>query len=311
MKLYFAAFLLAFNSLILNAQQLDSLSQKGPARIPDWIPLIPGGTYFYEGKIVEGITFTAIELGGIYVGLKYDNSLKSGSTSPYYNYPLQFGLEAYMINYCEYERNLLERCKYKYPDFKYDPISEKDLFLAPFKPENILTPITIGMIGAACAELYFDGRTASKRWGDVQQMYFINHYIDKNQALATYATVSMASAWSAGVSEEYFMRNGIMPYLDYKLGKTQGLIYSSVGFGLMHFPNVFFADKKDYGQELEQVFVTTIAGFLLGYDVQNRGYQIGPAVAAHVWYDFILMFGSFLIDPQNNEFAVQVKFNIQ
>jgi len=43
-------------------------------------------------------------------------------------------------------------------------------------------------------------------------------------------------------------------------------------------------------------------------DVQNRGYQIGPAVAAHAWYDFTLMLESFLVDPANDVFAVQVKF---
>jgi membrane protease YdiL (CAAX protease family) len=307
---FFFVFILLF-CRFLNAQQRDSVIQQIPDRFPGWTIIVPGGTFFYEGKTAEGITFTALELGGIYLGIKYDHTLKSGSTSPYYNYPLLIALQAYNISYCEYERNILERWKYKHPDFQYDPISKKDLFLAPFKIENIVTPITIGMMSVACLDLWIDGKKASHHWADVRQMYFLDRYIDKSSALPVYAAVSMASAWSAGVFEEYSFRNGVMPYLDYKFGQTQGLIYSSVGFGLMHCPNIFFANKKDYGRELEQVLEATIAGFLLGYDVQSRGHHIGPAVAAHAWYDFILMFGSFLVDPENNAFGVQVSFHVQ
>ena len=78
----------------------------------------------------------------------------------------------------------------------------------------------------------------------------------------------------------------------------------------MHFTNLAFAQKPDYVGTLIQVASASAAGFLLGNDVQRRGYNIGPAVAAHMWYDFVLMFGSFLVNPQNNFLGVNVSFRL-
>ena len=311
MRLKLFLLLLFTDVCLLHCQLSDTLKQYSPKSFPLWSFLAPGGTYYYDGRIAEGMTFSAIEIGGIVIGLHYDNTLKSGSTSPYYNYPLLLGLQAYSIDKCDWVRNKLELFKYKHPDFQYDPISEKDLFLAPFKTENIITPVTLGMVGIACLELWFQGRGADKHIDQVRQMYFLDHYVGRNSGLAIFGTTSLAVSWSAGVNEEYWMRNGLMPLLDYKYGQTKGLYYSSFAFGLLHLPNLLFADKPDYGQALAQFIETTVAGLILGTDVQNRGYQIGPAVAAHAWYDFTLMLGSFLVDPANNGFAVQVKFNVQ
>jgi membrane protease YdiL (CAAX protease family) len=311
MRLRLILLLLFTEVCLLHCQSSDTLKQNPPNSFPGWTLLVPGATYYYDGRVVEGLTFSTLEIGGIIMGIQYDNTLKSGSNSPYYNYPLLLGMQAYNIDKCDWVRNKLELVKYKHPDFQYDPISEKDLFLAPFKIENIFTPVTLGMAGIACLELWFQGRGVDKHINQVQQMYFLDHYIDRNSGLAIFGTTSLAVSWGAGVSEEYWMRNGVMPLLDYKYGQTKGLYYSSFAFGLLHIPNLLFADKPDYGQALAQFIETTLAGLILGTDVQNRGYQIGPAVAAHAWYDFILMFGSFLVDPTNNGFAVQVKFNVQ
>jgi membrane protease YdiL (CAAX protease family) len=118
-------------------------------------------------------------------------------------------------------------------------------------------------------------------------------------------------SWGAGISEEYYFRNGLMPVLDYEYGQTNGLIFSSVTFGVLHLSNLLFSNKPDYGQALAQVIEATLTSLVLGQDVHNRGYKIGPAVAAHAWYDFTLMLGSFLINPKENVFAVKVNFNIQ
>jgi membrane protease YdiL (CAAX protease family) len=263
------------------------------------------------GALLRGLTFSAIEIGGIVMGLHYDNTLKSNSASAYYNYPLLIGLKTFEVDKCDFVRNRLELIKYRYPDFQYDPISEKDLFLAPFKAENVFTAVTMGLVGIAIIEVWLDGRGVENRIDKVQQMYFLDRYIDRNPALAIYGTTSLAVSWGAGVSEEYLMRNWFMPILDYKYGQTNGLIFSSVAFGVLHLPNLLFADKPDYGQALVQVVEATLVGLVLGQDVHNRGYKIGPVVAAHAWYDFTLMLGSFLINPKENVFAVKVKFNIQ
>ncbi len=51
-----------------------------------------------------------------------------------------------------------------------------------------------------------------------------------------------------------------MPHMDYKYGQKKGLIYSSIFFGSMHFTNLLFSDKPDYGATLLQVAEASIAG---------------------------------------------------
>ena len=69
-------------------------------------------------------------------------------------------------------------------------------------------------------------------------------------------------------------------------------------------------DKPDYSDAFLQVGVATVLGYFSGKDVQNRQYKIGPAVAAHTWYDTVLMIGSFLVNPEDNVFGVNLKFNV-
>lgn len=295
----------------LSSQTSDTLISKYSKAFPTWTLIIPGGSYLYNGRISEGLTFAAFEISGVVIGLKYNSTLKNNSTSPYYNYPAVVALKIFEVDKCDFLRNRLELIKLKAPDFKYDQISESDLLLAPFKSENIFTPITIGFVGAALIELLVTGRRIEQKINKVEQIYFLDHYIKRNPALTIYGTTSLSLSWGAGVSEEYLFRNTIMPILDYKYGQTKGLLYSSISFGIGHFTNLAFSNKPDFGQSLLQVFEATIGGYLLGRDVQNRGYQIGPAVAAHTWYNFTLILGSFLINPKENVFAVNVKFTVK
>ena len=127
------------------AQTTDSLKQE-PRQLPYWTFWVPGASYFHQGKIIQGSIFSTLEIGGIYLGIKFDKSLKNNSSSPYYNYPLFIGLQAFQTEKLTQLRNQLEIIKYHNPDFNYDELSEKDLYLAPFKIKNIATPITGGMV---------------------------------------------------------------------------------------------------------------------------------------------------------------------
>lgn len=113
------------------------------------------------------------------------------------------------------------------------------------------------------------------------------------------------------MGEEYVLRNWLMPVLDYRYGQKRGLIFSSLTFGVLHFSNLLFAEKPDVGSALLQVGEATILGYFLGRSVQKRGYNIGPAVAAHMWYNAALMIGSFLLNPEENFLGVNIQFTIK
>lgn len=292
-----------------NSQTIDSVKIK-PKIIPGWTFWLPGASHFYQGNIVQGSIFSTLEIGGTYLGIRYDNNLKNNSSTPYYNYPLLIGLQAFQTEKLTLFRNQLEVIKYRRPDFKYDELSDKDLYLAPFKVKNIFTPITGGMMLLAAAFLGVEKLNETNRYNDIDKMYVLNRYMGRDQSMAIFGVTSLAISWSAGVGEEYVCRNYMLPILDYRYGQKKGLIISSAIFGGMHFANVLFADKPDYKAALFQVGEATLAGYFLGRDVQKRGYNIGPAVAAHMWYDFTLMLGSFLINPKNNYLGVNLKFKL-
>jgi len=301
---------LCFISLTVYSQSDTSFSEI-PELYPRWTLYVPGASHFYDHRIAEGLIFSGVELGGLTVGIVYNNQLKSQTSSPYYNFPLLIGMQAYNIDKCDWFRNTLEVVKYNHPDFRYDPIKFNELLKAPFQAKNFFTPINGIFIAVAAAELYLGSRGADHKFRDIDQMYFINRYMDRDPALAIYGVTSLAVSYGAGVAEEYYFRNGIMPIWDYRFGQRKGLIYSSLFFGSIHLTNLMFTSgKPDYGAALLQVAEASVAGYFLGRDVQKRGYNIGPATAAHMWYDFMLMLGSFLIDPENNFLGVSMKFRI-
>lgn len=301
-------FSLILISGVLNAQT-DSSVQKKLIVYPNWTLYVPGGTHFKDNRIVEAIIFSGTTIGGITLGIIYDNKLKSNSSTPYYNFPLLLGMEAYNIDKCDWLQNRLEILKYHQPDFKYDPIKFNDLLKAPFQPKNIFTPITGGLFIVALAELYFE-RGSNQSFKDIDKIYVVDHYANKNSALAIYGATSIGASFGAGIGEEYIFRNTFLPIWDYRYGQKKGLIYSSLLFGSMHFGNLLYSNRPDYKAAVFQAGEASILGYFLGRDVQNRGYNIGPAVAAHMWYDFTLMLGSFLIDPKNNYLGVNMKFKI-
>jgi membrane protease YdiL (CAAX protease family) len=292
---------------ITTGQQIDSLGRPIPERYPLWTLYVPGATHFYDGRVIEGMVFSFLEVGGIAAEIAVDSKLNPQGSTAYYNYPLLVGIQSYTIDKCDFFHNRLESFKYKHPDFRYDPISYHDLLLAPFQSKNIFTPITGGFIALALLQLYLDSRSAPYSYNQVDQMYVIDRYARRTPAMAVFGTSSMIISMGAGIGEEYMIRNSVMPYLDYQYGQTRGLWYSSLIFGVGHLPNLLFAKNPDYSAALRQAAVTTLIGYVLGLDVQNRGYQIGPAVAAHTWYDFTLMLGSFLADPKNNIFGVNMQ----
>jgi len=94
-------------------------------------------------------------------------------------------------------------------------------------------------------------------------------------------------------------------------GKSKGLVFSSVAFGLSHFPNYFKANSRETKMAaLSQLATTSLAGMVYGLDVQRREYNIGPSVAAHAWFDMIVMVGSFLINPENNYIGADLRLEL-
>ncbi|HDJ33069.1 MAG TPA: CPBP family intramembrane metalloprotease [Bacteroidetes bacterium] len=305
-------FLLTLDFLLLfpvtGASPTDTTSVDDIRLFPPWMLWVPGATHFAEGRLGTGLAFSLGETGAIALGIAFDKQLRSETSSPYSNYPLLLGMELYNIDKCHFMRNRLEYLKATRPGFRYDDITFNKLMLEPFRPKNIFTPITGLFVAVAMGQLYLESRHDNPDYSEVNEIYLLNRYVPRDRAMAFYGTASLAASWGAGVGEEYWFRNGLMPIWDYRFGQEKGLAYSSLLFGSLHLTNLLFEPEPDLKAALTQALAATVAGWLLGRDVQKRDYDIGPASAAHTWYDFTLMLGSFLINPEDNIFGVRVRF---
>jgi len=308
-KKILSIFLIVCFAINIQAQETDSI-KRIPKLYKTWMFYVPGITHFKEKRYAEGILLSTLEIGGIAMGIIFNKDLKAENNSTYYNFPLYIGLNALTVDKCDFFRNQLEFIKYQRPNFQYDPMTFKQLIVAPFMPKNIFTPITGSFIALALAELWLESRNAEFSYSKVNKMSFLNTYVDKNTGMAIYGAASMAMSWEAGVGEEYIFRNWLMPILDYRLGQRKGLVISSAVFGGMHAVNYLFVENPDPVAMLYQVGFTSIMGYVLGKNVQKNHYRIGKAIAAHAWYDFTLMLGSFLVNPKENVFGVNVTLKL-
>ena len=234
----------------LNGQFIENSLDDEPELYPSWTFWVPGATHFYDGGITGGIIFSGLETGLITTGILYEKRLKSHSNSPYYNYPLFLGINLFGIDKIDFAMRNLADMKFHNPGFSYDPVSFNNLLKEPFRYRNILTPITGSFMALALLQLYIESRNAEYSIRKVNEIYFMDGFIPKETALPLYALVSAGMSWEAGIGEEYWIRNYLMPVLDYRMGKRKGLLLTSGIFGGLHGMNYLFIRDR-YGNIYE------------------------------------------------------------
>jgi membrane protease YdiL (CAAX protease family) len=310
MKNTVSLFYILIIAMHVQSHDIDSARGTAPPLYPLWTFFIPGATHFYDGRIGTGLVFSTLEVGLTAAGIVYNKDLKEHNSSPYYNYPLFSGLNAFAVDKCDFLRNNLEYFKYKHPDFIYDDISFTDVLKEPFRPKNVFSLLTGGFIALALAELWILSLNADYSIHDVSTFHFIDRYIDRNPALGLYGVTSLGMSWEAGVGEEYVFRNYLMPIVNYKYGKPKGLLVSTGIFGASHAFNYLFAEKPELSTIIYHVVFATVMGYMLGKNVEMHNDKIGQAIAAHTWYNFAFMLGTFLVNPKENVFGVDITLKI-
>lgn len=307
--------LLTFSLSLCHGQYTGLLQDSGTdnsqiKRYPKWTLWLPGATHFYDGHVGRGLWISTLTLGSAATGIIYKDELRSGTNSQYANYPLLLAMSTYGMDKTHYYQKELAYIKDRHPRFRYDPIAFNELLKAPFRPKNIFTPLTGGVVGFALAQLYISHVQSDISFGQVDRFQFFDRYIGKERAIPFYGLVAMTTNWSVGISEEYMFRNYLMPILDYEFGQKTGLLVSSGIFGAGHALNYLFVEDPDPWDILLHVSSTTVLGYAFGKNVQNNDYRISQAVAAHAWYNFTLMLGSFLVNPRENVFGVNIKVSL-
>jgi len=197
------------------------------------------------------------------------------------------------------------------------PVSHEsltDLASAPFRPRVLGRPWVWAGVPAALAAglgmLYLvapddlDGDRSLLDGGGVD---FLGRHF------GTAPGVALGEAYYGGlflpvaIGEESLFRGVLQPALSERLGKWGGWATTSVLFGAVHIFN-FTQPGQDLEDALIAVPFITVVGSAMGLAYMRNGYQLETSVAMHFWYDFLLSTAYFVADPDNQPFAVRIRF---
>lgn len=296
-----------FNAILLLSLLLSAETQEMSAISEEKVPLIyllaPGGTHFYEGDTAEGLAFAITELGLIGAGISVSGRL-DGEDREELNVPYLLATQVYIIDkWSFYQKRMKENeRRYGYNGVGYDPSPLSDLLLAPFKKENVFTPLVLTFVALGSMDGFFGYPKDKKRFRDISGVRAAGHNMSRDTGTLYYETASAAVSWGAATSEEMLFRGMLMPILDYRYGKKTGLAASSITFGLLHLAN------PDVSYPFYLFAQATLAGFIFGNQVQKDDYRMGKVIAAHFWYDFVSMTTTWITNPGENPLGVGVAF---
>ena len=175
-----------------------------------------------------------------------------------------------------------------------DGASLKNHILAPFRRENILAPANLfasGLAAGLVTAQFASG--AGTPWPDRVDW--------GGGSRQTLGNIGVGTAWvgytvtNVAVSEEAMFRGLLQPILvDLTRRPWLGMTLSNMLFGLAHF------DLDDPATGAISATYITLASFDVSISAHKHGYDLGRPIAAHFWYDTILITGTLLLDPRDS-----------
>ncbi len=188
-----------------------------------------------------------------------------------------------------------------------------DLLLAPFDPDVIFQPeVGLGLVGMIAlgmlASYLVDGRLASDRTlVGAERVNFMGRAMHPAAGISLGELYYMGMFLPVGIGEEALFRGVLQSGLSEHMGQWGGLASSSLIFGAAHAPNAYMMSDK--GQQMRYMsigvpFLTLLGGYM-GWVYMHNGFSLAEPVALHFWYDFIMSTLSFVLDPDNQPFAIR------
>jgi membrane protease YdiL (CAAX protease family) len=199
---------------------------------------------------------------------------------------------------------------YRYP---VSPEGLTDLVSAPFRPSVLKRPwfwaglpllfgAAIGYTALVGGDEPMDGMMRSL--GDGRGVWFLGRRYGAKTGFLLGESYYASTFLPVGVGEEALFRGAVQPGLSEMLGLWPGWAVSSLIFGAVH---AFNFTEEDRGLRLASRAVPfiTATGSYLGLVAIKTGFRLETSVALHFWYDFLLGTTAFILDPDNQPFALR------
>lgn len=225
--------------------------------------LIPGGGHFYLGEPDLGAAYLASTLSFSGAGLWLDRRNEKLGRDKEVNTFWLFALKEWELSFFTTYRSAIRAQDLDPVAMGVDDIPVKEMFLSPFRTENISDPMVVmaGLLGIAAA--VYDSRNVKESLGSVTRIGILGADANRECGTGVYAMDAFALSLGAGVGEEAFWRGIIQNGMEARFGKTRGLWYTASLFGAGHLIDL------DGEIRFERVIVATIGGLYLGHMYQK------------------------------------------
>ncbi len=285
---------------IAQSNEALAMQYKDPGKAIIFSSLFPGGGHFYLGDYKTGSFYLLTELGLLLAGNQVKDELERTELNIFHLHALKLH-ELNIFTAYRQARLRIDNFGYRNP-IDDTPVSK--LALAPFKWENIKDPNVYGFFLAGVVLNAIEASLNKERrsFQDVDKVQIMGKKYGRNRSLAAYETLWISISLNAAVSEECFYRGVIQSQLEEAMGKRQGLILTSLLFGLGHVSEP--TETKSWVNGI----IGSLSGFYLGKLYQNTNYSLEKPIAAHFWFNVAAGTTLFLLDPANNPLGLKVTF---
>jgi len=192
---------------------------------------------------------------------------------------------------------------------KYVPQENlSELARAPFSFEVLRRPtVWGGIIGTLAAGLLVsrlvDGPITTQGFG--KRPVLFGHEVNSAAGYPAAGVIGVGLFEHVSLAEESTFRGLLQSTWSREYGEDRGFVYGSLAFGALHATNIFFMDSSERLNYLAVgVPFITVLGSYLGLVYRSSGYSLGPSVAIHFWYDFLVEAIGFAGDPKNSPLAL-------
>jgi membrane protease YdiL (CAAX protease family) len=270
----------------------------------NWGFLFPGLSQLCQGREVEGGTLLAF--GVAEVGTAIAVGRREGIEHPGAAIPLLAFQDLWIYGIFDGIRD--EQLASFVPYTPQDTFSE--LAVAPFNWQVLKRPeIWIGILATTAigvaVSMFVDESGNTDRLGEDPNVFGETMQPALGYPIA--AGVGAGLFEHVALAEEMMFRGFLQSALVRRYGETGGWIWGSILFGLAHAPNAWLLpedQRRDY--LLYGVPFITLIGSYLGLTYRWSRYSLGPPVAVHFWYDFLLTATFFALDPTNSPISARI-----
>jgi membrane protease YdiL (CAAX protease family) len=264
--------------------------------------VFPGVGQLCRGHTAEGALIAG--LGVAELGTAIASGAKNGFSQPGAGVPLlAFGD---LLTLSVMDAVLETQRAARLPYVPQESLSE--LARAPFSAEVMSRPaVWAGILGTLAAGLLVsrivDGPLDTQNFG--RRPVLFGREMNTAPGYAAAGAIGVGLFEHVALAEETAFRGLLQGGWTRSNGEERGWIYGSLAFGLVHATNIIFLPES---QRLTYLAVgvpfITVLGSYLGLAYRWSGFSLGPPVAIHFWYDFLIEAVGFVADPKNSPLAV-------